>query len=232
MRLILLFLLCVSLPTPAFSQQETVYFTDAIKPHLHKYNIQSDLEFERGNVVRGQMLFDSLVQNFLVGSRFEDYSFKCINGRKVKLAKIHKPVYITTYASWCLINKGEIPALNRLSRKYSKDVRFVVLFWDKKENVRKIARKFNGNISVCYAHETYRNDAKVVSALKHTLGFPTTYFLNGNREVVDITRGGIATPVRTTYRDAMNINYDFFNKRLIGWLIRKDLVRSQLATAE
>lgn len=230
MRLINLLPLLTIFTTAAYSQEETVYFPDAIKPHLVKYNIQSDIEFEKGDVAKGQFLFDSLVKNFLVGSRFNDYSFKSLNSRKVKLSKIKKPVFIITYASWCVMNKGEVPALNKLSKKYSKDVRFIVLFWDKKENVKKLSRKFSGNITVCYANESYRNDSRVVSTLKHTLGFPTTYFLNTNLDVVDIKRGGITTPPKTTFRDAYAQNYKVFNDMITDCLLKKDLVKEQLAT--
>lgn len=232
MRLILLLLVAVFFQAKAYSQEQPVYFSDAIKPHLQKYNLQCDLEYERGDYAKGQMLFDSLVQNYLIGSRFNDYSLKNVTGGKVRLATIRKPVFIITYASWCLINKGEIPALNKLSKKYSKDVKFIVLFWDKKNNVTSIARKFSSNITVCYANESYRNDSRIVSTLKHTLGFPTMYFLNSNLDVVDIKRGGIQTPPRTPYREALNLNYNLFNERLIGWLIKKDVVKEHLATAE
>jgi thiol-disulfide isomerase/thioredoxin len=230
MRLILLFLISVSYSLSAQSQQEAVYFSDAIKGHLKKYNTQSDIEFEKGDLVKGQALFDSLVQNYLVGSRFNDFSFKSINSRKVRLSKIKKPVFIITYASWCVMNKGEIPALNKLSRKYAKDIEFIVLFWDKKSEAKKIGRKFNSTINVCYANESYRNDDKIVATLKHTLGFPTSYFLNENLEVVDIKRGGAQTNPAMHSKLAMQMNYDLFNERIVTWLIKKDIVKEQLAT--
>ena len=231
MRLMLLFLFCVSLFS-AQSQEETVTFSEALKTHLKKYNAQSDVEFEKGDIIKGQALFDSLVQNYLVGSKFNDFSLKSINKGKIKLSKIKKPVFIITYASWCVISKGESAALNKLSRKYSKDMQFIVLFWDKKTEARKLGQLFNSSITVCYANESYRNDARTVAILKHTLGFPTSYFLNSNLDVVDIKRGGVQTDPKMPYREAMAINYDFFDQRLSEWLLRKDIVKERLATAE
>lgn len=230
MRLIVLILFVVSC-TSAFGQQEqeAVFFSDAIKAHIRKYNIQSDIEYEKGDIAKGQALFDSLVRNYLVGSRFNDFSLKSVNSKKIKLSKIKKPVFIITYASWCVMNKGEIAALNKLSRKYAKDIKFIVLFWDKKSEAKKIGRKFSGGIEVCYANESYRNDAKVVATLKHTLGFPTSYFLNANLDVVDIKRGGIQVAPRTPFRDALAMNYELFNSRLAEFLLKKDLVQEQLA---
>jgi thiol-disulfide isomerase/thioredoxin len=238
MRLILLFLIGL-LSFEAIAKQDpnlqgelaeqTVSFSDAIRTHIRKYNIQSDIEYEKGDIARGQALFDSLVRHYLVGSQFNDFQFKTVGSKKIKLSKINKPVFIITYASWCVMNKGEIAALNKLSRKYNKDIQFIVLFWDKKSEAKKIGRKFNGSINVCYANESYRNDAKIVATLKHTLGFPTSYFLNSNLDVVDIKRGGIQAVPKMPFREAMALNYDLFNSRLSEFLLKKDLIKEQLA---
>src|SRR6218665_89541 len=232
MRLIiLLFLNFIALQTIA--QENVVYFSDAIKSNIKKYNKQSDIEFRKGNIEEGQALFDSLVQNSLVGSRFEDYSFKSVNSRKVKLSQLKKPVFIITYASWCVINKGEIPALNKIAKDYSKDIQLIVVFWDTKNNMKKIARQFNNNIKVCYANESYKNDAKVVATLKHTLGFPTSYFLNSELEVIDIKRGGVPMPRKTAFKKALEIHYNVFNERVIGFLSKNENPKEQqLATVD
>ncbi|RZJ29923.1 MAG: redoxin domain-containing protein [Flavobacterium sp.] len=232
MRLILLGLLIVSRSISAYGQDETVYFSDAIKTHLQKYNNQSDAEYEKGDTAKGQALFDSLVQNYLVGSRFNDFSFKSVDNRKVRLSKIKKPVFIITYASWCVLGKGEVPALNKLARKYAKNIRFIVLFWDKKSEAKKIGRKFSGNITVCYANESYRNDGRIVATLKHTLGFPVSYFLNSNLDVVDIKRGGVQTDPKMPFREAMTLNYNLFDDRLTECLLKKDLVKEQLVNTD
>lgn len=223
MKLFILILLNIVLPKTCFGQEKVVYFSDAIKDNIKKYNTKSDIEFEKGNIEKGQSLFDSLVKNKLVGSRFSDYSFKSINSGKVKLSEIRKPVFIITYASWCVINKGEIPALNKLAHTYNKEVQIIVVFWDIKNDIRAISRQFNNKIKVCYANESYRNDAAAVATLKHTLGFPTSYFLNTNLDVIDIKRGGIQIPPRTNFKKAMELNYTVFNERLIEFLSKKDL---------
>ncbi|NMH28108.1 TlpA family protein disulfide reductase [Flavobacterium silvaticum] len=234
MRLMLLLLLAIFTFQPAKSQEKPVLFRDAIKDNIKKYNKQSDAVYENGDIQKGQELFDSLVQNHLVGSKFDDYSFKSVNSRKVKLSKINRPVFIITYASWCIINKGEISALNKLARKYDDEMQFIVVFWDQKSNMKKIARQFNGKIKVCYANESYKNDASVVATLKHTLGFPTSYFLNSDLEVVDIKRGGIAIPPKTPVKKAIEMNYTVFDERITNFLSIKDEipVRQVLASED
>ena len=226
MRLMIPTLLCLFTFQTSQGQESATSFSDAIKNNIKKYNTQTDKEFERGDIEKGYALFDSLVQNHLVGSRFDDYSFKCVNSRKVKLSKIKKPVFIITYASWCVMNRGEIPALNKLARKYEDDIQFIVVFWDVKSDVKKIARQFNNHIKVCYANESYKNDEAIVATLKHSLGFPTSYFLNSDLEVVDIKRGAISIPSRTAFKKALEMNYSIFNSRLVTFLNKKDLVKS------
>lgn len=228
MRLILLFLFTVFASQMALCQdrqEKPVLFSDAIKSNIKKYNKQSDAVYENGDIAQGQALFDSLVQNHLVGSKFDDYTFKSVNSRKVKLSAIKMPTFIITYSAWCVINKGEVAALNKLAKQYNDSVQFIVVFWDTKQNMKKIGRQFNGKIRVCYVNESYKNDARTVATLKHTLGFPTSYFLNESMEVVDIKRGGIPIPPRTPTRKAIDMNYELFNERLVAFLEKKDQVR-------
>lgn len=228
MRLILLFLLTVFVSQSAVCQDKTVLFSEAIKSSIKKYNKESDQVYETGDIEKGQALFDSLVKNRLVGSKFDDFTFKSVNSKKVKLSKVKMPTFIITYSAWCVINKGEVAALNKLAKNYRDSVQFIVVFWDTKQNMKKIGKQFNGKIKVCYANESYRNDATAVATLKHTLGFPTSYFLNSDMEVVDIKRGGISIPPRTPSRKAMEMNYALFDQRLTSFLEKKDNVR-QLA---
>lgn len=212
------------------SQENSGSFARAIKSHIKKYNIECDLAYANKDTEKGQVLFDSLVSNHLIGTTFEDYTLKSFEKKKLKLSNIHKPVFILTYASWCIPSQGEIPALNKLAQKYTKDVKFIILFWDKKSSVKRIARKFNHNISVCYAHESYKNDAIIVANLKHTLGFPTSYFLDENLKVINIKRGGANPDSKSTYVKAYTLNYNSFREGLSSLLLEKDITAEQLTT--
>ena len=212
------------------SQEFESSFNVAIKKHIKRYNIKSDLAYEENDVEKAQVLFDSLVSNHLVGTTFEDFKFKSFATKNVKLSDYKKPIFILTYASWCIPSKGEIPALNKLAQKYANDVKFIILFWDKKYKIKSIARKFNHNIAVCYAHESYKNDATIVSNLKHTLGFPTSYFLDQKLRVVNIKRGGAQPPSKSSYVKAYTMNYNTFREGLGSLLIEKNISSEQLTT--
>lgn len=211
MRSLLHFIIIILFSTSAFSQADTTYFSNAIKINFAHYKKESTLAFVTGDIERGQFLFDSLVEHRLVGTTFDNLTLKKKSGSRLKLSSIEKPMFLLTYASWCVPNQGEIPALNKLARKYGKDVKIVVLFWDRKDKIKKIARKFSSRITVCYAHEYYRADSKIVAALKHTLGFPTSYFLDANRKIVNIRRCGIFKDLeKQNYQKSFDLNYNSY----------------------
>jgi len=213
-----------------YSQSDSLIFSGAIKINFKKYKKESELAYRRGDFERGKFLFDSLVDHRLTGTTFDDFTFKQANGSKLKLSKLNKPTILITYASWCVQSKGELQALNKLAQKYGKEVHFIVLFWDRKHNMEKVARKFNRHIIVCYAHEYYKNDAPIVAALKHTLGLPTSYYLDENLKVVDIRRCGVKLcPNKTTEQKSYALNYNSFLDGLGILLIDKDLKKEMLA---
>ncbi|HEY0045871.1 MAG TPA: TlpA disulfide reductase family protein [Flavobacterium sp.] len=232
MRLILPF--CIFLLSCSFSygQDDIIYFADALKKHLKPYYIKSEKQLRHGDYIQADVTFDSLVEHHLVGSRFTDYTLKNVNGGRVKLSKIKKPVLLLTYASWCVMGKGEIPAINKLSKKYSKDVQIVVIFWDKKHRVKKLARKFRGNVKVCYASESYKNDSRIVATLKHTLGLPTSFMLDADLDVVDIHRGGLSTDRNLTYIQSLNNAYENLESRLTKKLLKPQFTHTQLADTD
>jgi thiol-disulfide isomerase/thioredoxin len=231
MKRILLIILLTLLPLSLYSQSDTLYFSDVIKIGFKKYKKESDRATRRGDDERAKFLFDSLVKNHLAGTQFDNFTFKKANGSKFKLSSIKKPVMLITFSSWCVPSNGEIPAINKLAQKYGKDVKIIVLFWDKRHNIKKIKRKFNRNITVCYAHESYKNDAPMVSALKHKLGFPTTFFLDETLKVVDIRRCGMKKcPKKTPYTEAYAINYNSYLDGMGTILLNKELQKEMLAT--
>ena len=228
-------ILCITVLSYIFSlsancQENKNSFNYVIRNNLKKYNLESNLAFENKDSKKGQILFDSLVSNHLIGTTFEDYTLKGFEKKKIKLSSFKKPLFILTYASWCIPSKGEIPALNKLAQKYAKDVQFVMLFWDKKHSVKKIARKFGHNITVCYANESYKNDSSIVATLKHTLGFPTSYFLDQNLKVINIKRGGAQPDNKSSYVKAYTMNYNNFRDGLGSLLIEKNISKEQLTT--
>ncbi len=207
---------------PVFGQQKAVLFSEEIKKHISKYKQYSDRAYEKGDVKEGQRLFDSLVKNYLIGTKMGNYVLKSSSGKKVKLQKIKRPVLLITYSSWCVLNKAEIPALNKIAKKYENDFQMIVLFWDTKKNIKNLSNRFNNQIWVCYASEAYSADEQVVSHLKHYLGFPTSYFFNEHMEILDIQKGNPQVALKTPFKKALEFDMAFFHNRISGFLLQKD----------
>lgn len=198
----------------SFGQDEPVLFSDALRVNFSKYISQSNKAYRQGDFERGQYLFDSLVQNQLIGSKFDNYTLKRVSDRKLKINKVKKPIFLITYAAWCVPSKGEFLALNRLAKEYHNEVEFIVIVWGKKKEVKKYSSKLSSHIEVCYAHKNFKSDNEMVENLRETLGFPTCYLMDSYLQVVDIKRGSTSIPLHTPTKKALEINYNIFKERL------------------
>lgn len=208
------------------------FFPDALRAHLGRYNEKANQAYEENNIEQAQILFDSLINNHIKGTKFEDYTLKTIERKKLKLSSFQKPVFLLTYASWCVPSKGEFQALSKLAQKYSKEVKFVILFWDKKKNIKEIAKKFNHNISVCYAYDSNKGDAPIIAHLKHSFGLPTSYFLDQDLKVVSIKRGGAHPQQNSSYVNAFTMNYNTYHEGLSSILLDKSIKQDQISDTD
>lgn len=215
MKFLLVILLLLSPNLTLEAQDSERLFSDAVRNNFSKFKQQSNKAYKSGDFERGQFLFDSLVQNQLVGSKFNDFTLKRVSNRKLKMSRVKKPIFLVTYAAWCVPGKGEIFALNKLAKEYSKEVEFVVIVWGKKQEVKKFSKKFSSQIEICYAHKNYKNDNEIVENMKETLGFPTCYMLDSNLQVVNIKRGAASVPFKTPNKKAIDMNYNVFKERII-----------------
>ena len=197
-----------------YSQDSIAYFSDALRLNINSYNAASNRAFENKDFNEGKRLFDSLVQYKLIGTRFDDFTVKGYNSKDVILNNINKPILLVTYASWCILNKGDAPALNELAKKYPDDLQIVIIFWDKKQNLKKIANQFSNAIKICYANESYANDFRIIATLKHTLGIPTVFFIDENKKVVNINRVKNHYKPKISFDTALTISYDLFDQMI------------------
>lgn len=209
-----------------YSQDSIVYFSNVLRSSIKPYIIASNKAYAEKDFSEGQRLFDSLVQHNLIGTIFDDFTVKTFPSKKMRLSKINKPVFIITYASWCVINKGDPPALNKLAKEYLDDLNIIVLFWSTKSEVKKIAKVFSKDITICYADENYMNDSHLVARLKHTLGFPTSYFIDENKNVINICRISNPHIPRTSSAVAMTKSYTSFNSIINGAFANKTIGKS------
>jgi len=212
MRKFLLTVFFILLASFSYSQDTINYFSDAVRNNIASYTKSSNRAYEKSNITEGKNLFDSLVKNKLVGTKFDNFNIKVYKSKNVKLNRINKPIFIITYASWCVITKGEIPALNILAKEHRNDMQIIVIFWDRKSDIKNIAYKFSDDIKVCYANENYSNDSHLIASIKHTLGFPTSLFIDENKNVVSIKHFKNTIKLKTPIKEAIITSYNYFSK--------------------
>lgn len=206
-KLLYLFLL---LTISAQSQIEQGFlFSEVIGKNIKKFTQNSQKAYEVHDFERADFLFDSLINNVVNGSYLDNFKVRKLSGRKIDLYKFEKPIFLMTYASWCTPGAGEIPAPNDIAKKYYKDIDFVVLFWDSKEKVRRSAREYSSKIRIIYVDEKENKNDHIVEIMKHSLGFPTSFFIDENKRIVDVRRG-VLHPYNEKYEISFELNYNSF----------------------
>ncbi len=83
------------------------------------------------------------------------------------------------------------------------------MFWDTKQNARKLGREYNNKIQVVYVNELDNTNTATVRAMKHSLGFPTSFFIDGNKKILDVRRGALH-PYHEEYEISYELNYNSF----------------------
>lgn len=111
-----------------YSQDSIPYFSDALRSSINSYNAASNRAFENKDFTEGKRLFDSLVQYKLTNTRFDNFTVKGYNSKDLILNNINKPILLVTYASWCILNRGDAAALNELAKKYPDALQIVIIF--------------------------------------------------------------------------------------------------------
>jgi thiol-disulfide isomerase/thioredoxin len=184
-------------------------FSTEIGKNIKKYRQKSQRAYAVKDFERAEELFDSLINNVVNNSYLDNFKVKKISGRLVELYDFEKPVFLMTYASWCTPGVGEIPALNELADNYHDEIDFVILFWDSKKKVRKKARDYSNNFTILYVDEQENTNDHIVETMKHSLGFPTTFFIDQSKKIVDVRRG-VLHPYNEEFNVSYNLNYNAF----------------------
>ncbi|MEP2937288.1 MAG: redoxin domain-containing protein [Gilvibacter sp.] len=207
-KLLLLFLLASS---SAFSQRIAPYdlFSYNIEQHLKSYVQKADLAYEFADFERGEFLFDSLVKNVVNRSYMDNFKAKKLSGREVEFYDFEKPMFLMTYAAWCTPGVGEIPALNKMAETYHDQLDIVILFWNSKKQAKAVASEYSSKITLLYIDEVENKSCHAISTLKHSLGFPTSFFIKANKQIVDVRRG-VLHPYNEEYAISYELNHEAF----------------------
>ncbi len=216
-----------------FAQEEVrIPFSTAISAHIVKYNLKMDEAYRRSDLERAKFLFDSLVSNHLNGTYMDNFTVNTLKEDPITFEEYEKPLFLITYAAWCVPGIGEIPALNDLADRFHDQIDFLVLFWDTKENLKDKSDEYSKNIKLVYVDEKTNQDSHIVNKLKHALGFPMMYFLDDEKKVLNIQK--IETHHSSeTLSNSYNIHFNSLSKGvslIIADLDRKGLLAEDTDT--
>jgi thiol-disulfide isomerase/thioredoxin len=206
---LLLLIFLISFSTQAQDFEPEHLFSKEIGENIKKYKQKSQQAYAEKDFKRAEFLFDSLISNVVNNSYLDNFTVKKLSGRKVELYDFEKPVFLMTYASWCTPGVGEIPALNEVAEKYHKEIDFVILFWDAKDNIKKTARSYSNKFTILYVDEMENTHDHIVQTMKHSLGFPTTFFIDKSKKIIDVRRG-VLHPYNEEFNVSYNLNYNAF----------------------
>lgn len=207
MKLFLQFL-CIGLfSVSVLAQERKVFFSEAVSIHVPKYKKKAKKAYREHNPKYAEFLFDSIVKNHLAGTYLNNFDINCIGKNKESFSDFKKPIYLITYASWCVPGKGEIPALNELAKKYNDKIDFIILFWDEKKNVKEVISDYKRYIDIVYVDELENKDAYIVKTMKHSLGFPTTFYIGSDKKIIHIDRTP-KLPYTDPFENSYNLNFN------------------------
>jgi len=164
------------------------YLSDAIGRNIRKYRIQARKAVIRKDEERAQFLFDSLVDHVINDTYLDNFKVRKFPGRSIELHDFEKPIYLITYASWCVPGVGEFPALNDIVDANYRNIDFVFLVWGSKKKLRSLKKELSNHITMLYVDEQENNNDFVIRSMKHSLGFPTTFLIDKDKKILDVRR--------------------------------------------
>ena len=208
-KLLLTLFLLTSLPLLSQKTEADPLFSQAIGKNIRKYRVESRRAYRKRDEERAQFLFDSLVNNVVNGTFLDNFKVRKFSGRKTNLHKFEKPVYLITYASWCVPNVGEIPAFNDVAEKNFNEIDFVVLFWGSKRKIRKFKRQYSKRVHILFVDEKENRNDFAIRIMKHSVGFPTSFFISSDKKILDVRRNHL-DEYDKEYAASYNANYQSY----------------------
>lgn len=209
-------LLLALLSLTVFSQKQKVYYRNGIKSCIEKERKKvNEAILIKKDYKLGDKLFKSLVEKCIKDKYFVDYNFKTIDNKNIDIGSLYKPILIITSATWCKPCSNEISALNKVVEKHHDAVEFVVLFWDKKEDIKAKALRYNKKINLIPATTKQVDSTSLsINGFNHKLGFPAAYLIHLDKRIIDFYKG---TPSTSKYLNKENAN-QFNEKKLLEFI--------------
>lgn len=109
------------------------------------------------------------------------------NGDKVTLNDFDKPMIINFWTTWCGYCKEEMPYFNEMYEKEKDNIEFLMINGtDYSETKEKALKYVNDNK---YSFKIYFDEKNSARDVYNITGYPTTIFINKEKEIVKIEPG-------------------------------------------
>ena len=183
-----------------------VYFKDVADGCAKDLFYSRNEAKNQGDTATAKELTYKLTNNCIKGKYLSNLSFKTLDKEILETDSILKPMVITIAAPWCPPCWTEIYALNTLVDKYDDQIEFIVLFWDKKSNLKKMIPKYDKRIHLVAAKKAYeeiQENPDYGNGFKHTLGVPNSYILDNKKKIVNFSMGAVY-PDKTISQEEAN----------------------------
>ena len=172
----------------ALSQEQKVYFDDALSLHLKTYNKQCDLAIKNDNAEYVEVLFDSLNRTYLKGTLISGLRLKKVSGGYLETETIKSPILLISKKSCFVTHREEIKAINEMANQYRGKLEIIVLYWDKRRVTKKATKGYNKNVKIVYVNERENNLDATLSSIKNSFGVPASFYITQNNQLSNIDR--------------------------------------------
>jgi len=122
--------------------------------------------------------------SFLLNQPAPDFELKTLDGDKVRLSELRKPVLLSFWASWCGPCRRELPRLEKLNAEY-KSKGLVILGVNDEE--KSTARKFLAKEGLSIP--TLDDAARKVHRLYRVRSIPSVFLIDASGKVVKFFKG-------------------------------------------
>lgn len=204
-------------------------FSEAIDTNVDTYNLATDKIDYKLKPKENELIFNDFVNNNIINTYFDNFKAKNLNGALINFnTYFKKPLILTTYATWYIIERKSVSQLNKLAKKHHKNINFAVVFWEKESSVRKKSKVFNRHVKVLYIDERENTFANEINYLKHPLGQSLIYYINKSNRIIDLKKNYYFNPkTNTSYNKTSIKNSNQFISGLNLLLLDENTIASE-----
>lgn len=201
---------------------EKKQFTET-ESYIKKYRADAQKYWDKKDS-KNALKYNDSIKSIILNSYIEDYQFKTVNKTIYNTSKRKKPLFLQVTASWCAPCKFEVPALNKIVKKYSDKVDFVLLFWDTQSELEKLVPDYNKDIILIPSQEKQLEPTTIdISGFRHIMGFPSNYLITSNNQIINFSQGAViptnytdqnGKKIEITKEEADKLNYERLEKEI------------------